>query len=208
MVDESAKRAHAMALLNNLLKTNEFGVRGSNYQHLPKNIQKMLRVMLKQIAPTRSDKEQQAHAQHPVLADGGGTSASQKLYDSRMEPFGEIPLILLRTRKAVPTTLKGDEIYAKLHGNNPKLFCTLGSSAANPSKIYEVIGRPLLYANQGGYRDFVAFNLDRALHVFRIPNMQLQVKAFNHYPPPPPSRALPFLLTPAHLCSHRTPTPS
>jgi hypothetical protein len=152
LIDEHAKRTESVALLHDLLESSSFGAHGSRYTHLPKQTQHALDALLAQLDPKASDKlgvADAADSSHAAITVGTAQGKmNQQSYDSSMAQYGEIPLEILRTRTAVPTTLKGDEIYAKLHGNNPKLFCTLGRSEADPDKMYQVIGRPLLYANQ------------------------------------------------------------
>ena len=98
----------------------------------------------------------------------------QQLHDKIFAEWGEIPQTVLRQRHATPTTLTGEHIYAKLHGNNIKLFCSLGVSTSRPGELLEAVARPFLFRNQGGWRELVAFHVDRATGLFKIPNEVLE----------------------------------
>lgn len=98
----------------------------------------------------------------------------QHHYDKEMESFGEVPLHVLENRHAVPLTFDGNVIYDSLRGMNIKLISSVGYSPYG--KIYEVISRPFIQRNQGGWREMIAFHVDRALALYRIPNMALQPK--------------------------------
>lgn len=101
----------------------------------------------------------------------------QQSYDSEMATFGEVPLSILQTRHAIPITFSGNAIYNKLHGMNIKLISALGSSSTFPTRRYDVIARPFIERGQGGWRELLAFYVDRTIGLFRIPNVALQKKS-------------------------------
>ena len=74
-----------------------------------------------------------------------------------------ISLSDLKSKDCIPTELN---TYPLLHGNNLKYICEINGK--------EVIARPLILRNYGGIPELVAFYVDRALGLFKIPNTALE----------------------------------